>query len=114
MQRQIAVGIFEVLLHGGKRPVYPLAYGDARYHDDELAPAVAPVQLEHGFDVAIGLARAGFHLDIKIGTKIRLVLPDILSGAVLQGFGNGQVLTQLHLLDVFQQLLPGKGNLGVF
>ena len=32
---------------------------------NKLAPAVLLVQLEHGFDVDIGFASAGFHLNVQ-------------------------------------------------
>lgn len=40
--------------------------GDARDDNDEFAPAVAPVQLLHRFDVSIGFSRAGLHLNGEI------------------------------------------------
>ena len=42
------------------------ADGDAGHHDDELRPAIPLVQLEHGTQVDIGLARAGLHLDVQV------------------------------------------------
>ena len=45
--------------------LHALADSDTRHDDNELTPAVLLVQLEHGLDVDIGLACAGFHLNIK-------------------------------------------------
>ena len=64
--RLLAVSLQEVLGSDLQRLVDPLADGNARHHDDELAPAVALVQLEHAADVAVGLASAGFHLDVEV------------------------------------------------
>ena len=57
-----------------KRLLHALADGDARHDDDELAPAVALVQLEDRLDVAVGLAGAGLHLDVEIDRGDTLVL----------------------------------------
>ena len=42
--------------------VHPLFDGDRWHHNHELREAIALVQLEHGSQVHVGLARAGFHL----------------------------------------------------
>ena len=49
-----------------KRLSDPFANGDAGHDDDELAPAVLLIELKHRLDVAVGLARTGFHLDVEI------------------------------------------------
>ena len=45
--------------------LHALADGDARHHHDELAPAIAAVQLEHRLAIDIRLARARLHLHIQ-------------------------------------------------
>ena len=70
----LAVLLQEVLRHDLEGFQHPFADGDARHHDDELAPAVALVQLEHRLDVAVGLARAGLHLDVEIDVAHRGLL----------------------------------------
>ena len=82
----------KMLLRGLERFIDALADGDGRHNDDELAPAVALVQLIHRFDVGIGLARAGFHLDGKI---------DARPGQLIRGF---QAVPALHRAQVVQQL----------
>ena len=49
--------------------VYALADGHRRHDDDKLAPAIALIQLVHRFDVGIGLACAGLHLDGKVDAR---------------------------------------------
>ena len=44
---------------------HALSDGDARHHDNELAPAVTLVQLKHRLDVNVSLASPGLHLDVK-------------------------------------------------
>ena len=44
---------------------HTLSDGDARHHDNELAPAVTLVQLEHRLDIDISLASPGLHLNVK-------------------------------------------------
>ena len=53
----------KVLLHTLKALQHTFAYGDAGDHHHELCPAVTLVQLIHGLDIGIGLARTRFHLD---------------------------------------------------
>ena len=45
---------------------HALPDSDAGDHHDELAPAVALVQLEHRLDVTVGLAGARLHLDVEV------------------------------------------------
>ena len=82
------------LLHSLKAPGHALPDGDAGDHDDELAPAVPPVQLEHGLDIDVGFPRARLHLHVQ--------------GAGPQGGGEGgrlvEVLPRLHPVEVGQQL----------
>ena len=81
----------KMLLRGLERFIDALADGDGRHNDDELAPAVALVQLIHRFDIGIGLARSGFHLDGKI---------DAWPGQLIRGF---QAVPALHRAQVVQQ-----------
>ena len=64
--RLLVVGLQKVLCGDFQRLGHAFTDGDARHHDDELAPTVLLVQLENSLDVAIRLASAGFHLDIEI------------------------------------------------
>ena len=64
--RLLPLGLGEVLRCDRNRLGDTLADGDARDDDDELRPAIAPVQLEHRLDVAVGLAGPRFHLDIEM------------------------------------------------
>ena len=60
-----AVALHKVIGSDLKGLLYPLTDGDTRYNNDKFAPAIPLVQLEHGLDVNIGLACAGFHLNIQ-------------------------------------------------
>ena len=82
----------KMLLRGLERFIDALADGDGRHNDDELAPAVALVQLIHRFDVGIGLARAGLHFDREI---------DARPGQLVRGF---QTVPALHRAQIVQQL----------
>ena len=82
----------KMLLCGLERFIDAFADGDGRHDDDKLAPAVALVQLIHRFDIGIGLARSGFHLDGKI---------DARPGQLIRGF---QAAPALHRAQVVQQL----------
>lgn len=83
---------------------YPLPNSNARHDDNELAPAIALVQLEHRLDIAVGLTRAGFHLDIEIDPA------DLIAGKCC---GKRQVLPSLYDLYVLQQLLRGNSNIRI-
>ena len=65
---------------------------------NKLAPAVLLVQLEHRLDIDIGLARAGFHFNIKAAT------PQVFD----KGSGQLDVVLTLQGLNVVQKLLIGK------
>ena len=82
----------KMLLRGLERFIDALADGDGRHDDDELAPAVALVQLVHCFDVGIGFARAGFHFNREI---------DARPGQLVRGF---EPVSALHRAQVVQQL----------
>ncbi|MNF87477.1 hypothetical protein D3C84_699450 [compost metagenome] len=62
----LVIGLQEVISSDLKRLGNPFANGDAGHHDDELAPAILLVELKHRLDVAVGLARPCFHLDVEI------------------------------------------------
>ena len=85
--------------------VYAFSDGDAGHHDDELGPAIALIQLENGLDVAVGLARAGFHLHIEV---------DFASGTGNQFVGKRQVLPSLDGMDIFDELDFSQLHIGVF
>ena len=53
----------KVLGHTFKTLEHTFADGDAGHHDDELGPAIDPVQFKHGLDVGIGLTRTRFHFN---------------------------------------------------
>ena len=93
----------EVLLHGLEALANSLPDSDAGHHHNKLAPAVPLVQLEHGLDVNVSLACAGFHLHVQ--------------GAGSQAAGQLvrqlDVVPGLHFADVLQKLLGGQLHLGV-
>ena len=78
-----------MLLRHLKGFIHTLTDGDAGHHHNELAPAVVFIQLVHGFDVSVGLADAGLHLDGQV------VMP-------LQMLGGLELTCTLHLLQMFQ------------
>ena len=84
-----AVILREMLLRDLKGLVDALPYGDAGNHHDELAPPVVLVQFKHGFDIGIGLAHAGFHLNGQI-------VPPLQSG------GGFNLISPLNLVQMFQ------------
>ena len=45
--------------------LYTLTNGNARNNNDEFAPTISLIQLEHSFDVNIGLASTGLHLNVQ-------------------------------------------------
>jgi hypothetical protein len=102
----LAVAFQKVLGGDLQRLVHALADGDAGHHDDELAPAMALVQLEHALDVAVGLAGAGFHLYVEVERAAGLLVADKRNG-------QRQVLTALHRLDVFQKLSRTQRQIGI-
>ena len=73
---------------------HALADRDARHHHDELAPAIAAIQLEHRLDVDIRLARPRLHLHIertraeRCGERIRQM----------------EIACALHTADIREQL----------
>ena len=71
---------------------------------NKLAPAVFLVQLEHGFDVDIGFAGAGFHLNVQAAT------PHV----VYQLRGELDIVLALQGVDVLQKLIIRKRHSLVF
>ena len=78
--------------------LHALADSDTRHNDNELAPAVLLVQLEHCLDVDVGLTGAGFHLDIKAAP----------AHALNERGGEFDVVRILLLVDIRKQLFIGK------
>ena len=102
--RLLLVALQKVLGGDVQRLGHALADGNAGHDDDELAPAVQLVQFEDGLDVAVGLARAGFHLDVEVD-RGHLGLD--------QGIREWQILPSLHGVDVAQQSRVRKGEVGI-
>ena len=74
--------------------VHAFTNSDGRNNYDELVPAVALVELEHGLDVDVGLSGTCLHLDVK--AEFAKVADEF--GGLLD------ILRILNLLDVVQQL----------
>ena len=90
----LAVQLMEVLGGDLEGLLHTLADGDGRHHHDELRPSVALVQLEHGLDVDIGLARAGLHLHVQRAAPL----------ALDQTVRQTDVVLRLNLTDIVEQL----------
>ena len=60
-----AVALHKVIGSDLKGLLYAFTDGDTRHNNDKFAPTIPLVQLEHGLDVNIGFACAGFHLNIQ-------------------------------------------------
>ena len=71
---------------------------------NKLAPAVFLVQLEHGFDVDIGFAGAGFHLNVQAAA------PHV----VYQLWGELDVVLALQGVDILQKLIIRKRHNLIF
>ena len=96
----LLVRLKKMLCGNFQRLGHTFTNGNARHHNDKLAPAILLVQLEDGFDIAISLAGAGFHLDIEIDpadlgfdqfSRLRQVLLMLNLGDVLQQRNIGQL-----------------------
>ena len=93
--RLLPIVLHEMLRRHLEGLLYALADGDARHHHDELAPAIAAVQLEHRLDIDIRLSRARLHLHIqraraeRRGERIRQM----------------EIACALHPADMREQLL---------
>ncbi len=85
-----------MLRHTAETLLHALADGDARHHDDELAPAVAAVQFVHRLDVGVGLARTRLHL---YGQR---------KAVALQSVNGPQALGHLYGADVVHDAVCGK------
>ena len=101
--------LFAVILHkmfGGDLKGFFHALTDRNGGNDhnKLAPAVFLVQLEHGFDVDIGFAGAGFHLNVQAAT------PHV----VYQLRRELDVVLALQRVDVLQKLIIGQRHNLVF
>lgn len=102
-------GLLVVMLHevvGGDLEGFldTLPDGDAGDDHDEFAPAVPLIQLEHGFDVDVCLAGAGFHLNVQ---RTAAQIPN-QSGGLLDVAGI------LDGLNVPQELIVAQTNGLVF
>ncbi|UMM64709.1 hypothetical protein DM15PD_17280 [Aristophania vespae] len=102
--RLLAVALGEMVGGDLERFVDTLADSDTGHHDDELRPAVTLVHLEHSLDVAIGLARAGLHLDIEI---------ELAAGAGGQLVGDRQILPLLDVLYIAEHLKVRQDQVSV-
>ena len=92
----LAVFPGKVFLGGLKGFVDAFPDSNRRHHDDELAPAVALIQLVHGLDVCIGFSGAGFHLNGQIDAR------------PCQSFRGFETITPLDCLQVFQDMGVGQ------
>ena len=69
----------------------PFLDGHRRHHNDKLAKTIAFVQLKHGAQIHVGFARTGLHFYGEV--------------ARLQSGSRCQTVTQLHLVQISQQLV---------
>ena len=60
-----------MLLRYLKGLINTLADCNTWHNHDELTPTVVLIQFIHGFDVGVGLADAGFHLNCQIVTAFQ-------------------------------------------
>ena len=70
-----------------------LANRNTGHHDDELTPAKPCIQFKHGFDIAVSLTGARFHLDIEIDPA------NFIADEPIRAW---QILATLNVLNVFQ------------
>ena len=87
-----------------KRLFHALTDRNGGNDHNKLTPAVLLVQLEHRFDIDIGFAGAGFHLNVQAAT------PHV----VYQLRGELDVVLALQRVDVLQKLIIGKRHNLVF
>ena len=66
--------------------------GHARHNNDELGKAIRLIEFQQRAQINVGLAGAGFHLNIEIQLVIR------------QRAGLGQAMPQLHGTNIIQQI----------
>ncbi len=88
-----------------ERFLHPFAYGDTWNDNDELAPAILLIQLEHRLDITVGFTGPCLHLDIEV---------DFADFVADELRGNRQILILLDLLQIRQDLCLGDGEIGVF
>lgn len=101
-ERHPVIQLAEVLTGLLDRLLHPLAYRDRGHHDHELGEAIAPVQLEDGAQVNIGLARPRLHFDGEVHAIVALtaalVALHLQRGRELHG------VALLHDVQVLQHL----------
>ena len=85
-----------MLLHDLEGLVNAFLDRHGRHHHDELRESKAPVQLEDGSQVHVGLARSRLHLDGEFPGR--------------QSSGWGQAIAQLHRVQVGQQFIVQEGQ----
>lgn len=90
----------EVVLCYLERLLHTFTDGYARNNDDELVPSIVFVELEHRFDVDIGLSGTSFHLDIQ------RYMPE----TCVQRFGSLQIIYILQPDDVIKHHFGGNGD----
>ena len=84
----LAVLIRKMLLGRFQRFGHAFPDGHRGHHYNKFAPAVAAIELVHGFDVGVSFASAGLHLDGQV---------DAGTG---QSIGWFQIVTDLHRAQV--------------
>ena len=94
----LAVMLHKVVCGDLKGLLHALTDRNGGNDNNELAPAVLFVQLEHRLDIDIGFARAGFHFNIKAAT------PQVFD----KGSREFNVVLTLQGLNVVQKLLVGN------
>ena len=100
----LPVILHEMVSHDLKTLFHALPDGNGGHHYNELTPAIGFVQLKNCFDVNIGFAGAGLHLNIQ--------------AAPAQTFhkarGQFDIVLTLYLVDILQQLFVGQVKFLVF
>ena len=76
------------------------ANGNARHHDDELRPAVARIELEHGLGIHVRFARACFHFHVKFHC----------AQIMMQLLRKNHSVLSLHLLHVGKKLFGAQAQ----
>ena len=92
----LAILLEEVLLGGLERLLHALANGDGGHDHNELAPTVAPVELQHRLGVDVGLAGARLHLHVQVAGDSRHVAAG--------GLGLVKLVETLHAANVGEEL----------
>ena len=86
----LAVMLHKVISGNFKGLLHALTNGNRRHNHNELTPAVPLVQLEHSFDIHIGLTGAGLHFDIKTAS----------AQSLYKCFGLLNIVLALKLLNI--------------